>query len=230
MNNMEGRFSEHRQAWEAIAWVVNGTADESQRELVRTHLGTCADCAAEYALQERLHAAMGATAAPELDPAAALGRLRRRIDEESVAPRPGARRSGAPVVRALVAVAAIEALSIVALSSLLWVHGGRDAGAIYRTLGSGAQAAHRATIRAVFDPSLSLRETRELLNEFQLQIVAGPSDAGVYSLAPADAAAPAGATAGEPAARAEVTSVVATLRAHAGVRFAEPIGAGAARP
>ena len=79
-----------------------------------------------------------------------------------------------------------------------------------------AESAPRATIRAVLAPTLTLGELQALLGQAQLQIVAGPSDAGVYSLAPMSAQA---AAATQPA--------LAQLRAHPGVRFAEPVDAAA---
>jgi hypothetical protein len=74
----------------------------------------------------------------------------------------------------------------------------------------------RASIRAVLAPTLTLGQVQTLLTQSQLQIVGGPSEAGVYSLAPRTAAADTGAA-------------LARLRADPGVRFAEPLDA-AQRP
>jgi hypothetical protein len=62
-------------------------------------------------------------------------------------------------------------------------------------------------IRAVFSPSITLVELQSILDEAQLRIISGPTEAGVYSLA---------AKSGRP-----VSSSLALLRGHADVRFAE---------
>jgi len=61
--------------------------------------------------------------------------------------------------------------------------------------------------RAVFSPTLTLVELQRILDESQLRIISGPSEAGVYSLAANS--------------RRTVGSSLALLRAHAEVRFAE---------
>ena len=64
-----------------------------------------------------------------------------------------------------------------------------------------------AVIRAVFSPAITLAELQAILGEAQLKIVAGPTEAGVYSLA-ASSSRPAGIS-------------LTLLRQHAAVRFAE---------
>ncbi|MEA3197038.1 MAG: hypothetical protein QOF32_1090, partial [Gammaproteobacteria bacterium] len=62
-------------------------------------------------------------------------------------------------------------------------------------------------IRAVFSPTITLVELQAILDEAQLRIVSGPTEAGVYSLA-ANSSRP-------------VISSLALLRGHTKVRFAE---------
>jgi hypothetical protein len=64
---------------------------------------------------------------------------------------------------------------------------------------------------------MSLGELEALLGRTHLQIVGGPGDGGVYSLAPLSARAGSGVQ-GE---------ALAQLRAHPGVRFAEPVNTAA---
>jgi hypothetical protein len=59
----------------------------------------------------------------------------------------------------------------------------------------------------VFSPTITLAELQAILNETQLKIVSGPTEAGVYSLA---------ANSGRP-----VRSSLALLRGNSDVRFAE---------
>ena len=60
----------------------------------------------------------------------------------------------------------------------------------------------------MFAPTVTLVELNAILEESQLRIVSGPTEAGVYSLA---------STGARP-----VADALATLRRHASVRFAEP--------
>jgi hypothetical protein len=77
----------------------------------------------------------------------------------------------------------------------------------YYTVTTSAPRPVGEVIRAVFAPSISVGELQAILDEAGLRIVSGPTEAGVYSLA-----------AGSPR---PVSSSLASLRAHAGVRFAE---------
>lgn len=67
-------------------------------------------------------------------------------------------------------------------------------------------------IRAVFAPNMTLADLKSLLAANGLTVIRGPSDAGAYTLAPADPRAT--------AARLEPT--IAALRADARVLFVEP--------
>jgi hypothetical protein len=78
---------------------------------------------------------------------------------------------------------------------------------LYHTVTTPAALVPDAVIRAVFMPSLTLVELQKLLDEAQLRIVAGPTEAGVYSLA-ANTARP-------------VSVSLEMLRRHDTVRFAE---------
>ena len=62
-------------------------------------------------------------------------------------------------------------------------------------------------IRAVFSPTITLVELQTILDEAQLRIVSGPTEAGVYSLA-SNSTCP-------------VRESLALLRRHSAVRFAE---------
>jgi hypothetical protein len=70
-------------------------------------------------------------------------------------------------------------------------------------------------IRAVFSPTVTLVELQAILDEAQLRIVSGPTEAGVYSLA---------ANTDRP-----VSSSLTLLRRHSAVRFAESTRIGESR-
>jgi hypothetical protein len=67
-------------------------------------------------------------------------------------------------------------------------------------------------IRAVFVPEVTVEGVQTLLAGAGLQIVAGPSEAGVFSLAPRPS--------DQPVSR---QAALASLRSNPQVRFAEPI-------
>jgi hypothetical protein len=85
--------------------------------------------------------------------------------------------------------------------------GTRDAAADYHTVTISAPRPPGEVIRAVFSPTITLVELQAILDEAQMRIVSGPTEAGVYSLA---------ATSRRP-----VNSSLALLRRHSSVRFAE---------
>ena len=213
MNEMDESLSRHRRAWELIPWLVNGRATAEERRVVEEHLADCQDCREEFEFQSRLGRAMSAETDAVLpaDHVPALDRLWQRIDASAVsAPLP--RRSGA-LARTLLAAVLIEAIGIAALSAALFTRDtGRDPANPYRTLSAPAEAAPRASIRAVLAPELSLGELQALLGRSRLQIVGGPSEAGVYTLAPLSARA-----------EDDPQAALAVLRSHPGVRFAEPV-------
>jgi anti-sigma factor RsiW len=217
MNPSDEISFRHRQAWDLIPWVVNGRASPEQRAVVERHLADCGDCREEYRFQAGLAATMRSAPEPEGDPRAALQGLWQRIDGEAESPTVGRRFAASGFARGLLAAVIIEAVGIAALSSALWTRN-EPAGAqpAYHTLAAPQEAVPRASIRAVLAPTLTLGQLQALLAQSQLQIVAGPSEAGVYSLAPLSAGADSNAS-------------LARLRADPGVRFAEPLDA-AQRP
>jgi hypothetical protein len=100
----------------------------------------------------------------------------------------------------------------------LWMRGPTLGVTVYQTLGADAAIPRHATIRAVLDPALSLGDLQAMLAELRLQIVGGPSSAGVFSLAPEAGAA-----------SVTTAQTVSMLRSRAGVRFAEPTDGGTER-
>lgn len=153
-------------------------------------------------------------------PTAGLHRLMQRIDEsdeldvhDAVAPRTapqGGRRLSWTHVRPALA-AALLGVSVLlgALGALLWDRQAGPASGAYHTVTSGPPRAANAAVRAVFAPTVSLSQLQMLLEDAQLTIVAGPTRAGVYSLA----------VTGAHSAQWSLDR----LRTHDAVRFAEPI-------
>jgi len=226
---------DHRQTWDLIPWIINNTANPQERRLAQAHLQTCEDCRAELAYQQHMHDGMRLELAEARDPAPGLQRLWERVDAEaaplphgmqeaanqpvapatSALPQPPRRAKGNWLMRGLVAAVIIEAVGLALLGARPWERADSMGQAGYQTLTqSPATAAASTTLRLVLASDMRVGELQALLQANALQIVGGPSEAGVYSLAPL----------GNPqAASASLPAQLARLRATPGVRFAEPV-------
>jgi hypothetical protein len=207
-----------------LPWYVNGTISEQDRQRVDAHLILCASCRDDLARERLICRTMTVETAVEHMPAASLKRLQARLDgvtaatadavPQADAPTQGSaaqipRRSAAwQAAMAASIVVAVVALSLLAADRWLQFRA-RTSALSYYTVTTSAARAPGEVIRAVFSPTITLAELQALLDETQLRIVSGPTEAGVYSLA---------AKSGRP-----VGSSLALLRANSNVRFAESI-------
>jgi hypothetical protein len=98
------------------------------------------------------------------------------------------------------------ALGLLAIDGWMELHA-RGAAPVYYTVTTPAAQPADAVIRAVFSPTITLAEMQSILGEAQLRIVAGPTEAGVYSLASSTSR--------------PVSLSLSLLRQHTAVRFAE---------
>lgn len=210
-----------------LPWYVNGTLTPDDAARVEAHLASCASCASDARAQARLRSLLRAPAPVEYAPSAGLRKLLTRIEEvEREYPESGAeiprdrasRRTGSRAVRWLVAAVVVQAVGLAAIgASQLWPPQGGESSPTYRTLTSSATTAHDAQrFRVVFEQTMTLAELGDLLRVHRLTIVAGPSESGILTLALPEP---------DPALE---SSVLASLRADAHVRFAEPVAPGTA--
>jgi hypothetical protein len=208
--------SNHRRAWDAIPWVVNGSASHADRLTVESHVQECGECREELAFQHRVRAAVALGAPHEVDAERSWERFRVRLEAEASESNPPARALGfsaGPRARWL-AVAAVTAIGVFAalrLSRAPEIL--QPTAAAYHTLSAPEGAAPGATIRAVFAPTASVQQLQLLLSGTGLAVVAGPSEAGVWALAPISASG------------RDTEGALRRLRANPAVRFAEPVGA-----
>lgn len=212
----------HRDTWALLPWLANGSATPAQRERAQAHLRGCADCRAELAREQRLSEAMAQPAAPAPDVERGLQSLMRRLDvDEPATPLPGRWRllAGGRLALGTVAALGLAELLLVGAVALWWLNGAAPAAADaapYRTLTQAdPAAADDMRWRVVFQEQRTLAELQGLLRAHGLSIVAGPSEAGVFTLA---AAAPRA-----PAVDAEADALAGRLRQSPLVRFAEAV-------
>jgi hypothetical protein len=211
-------MQEHSEVSALIPWYVNGTIGEPDRRRMEAHLQACVDCRDELAQELRIYRGMTAETGVEYMPAASLKRLQARLDSAGAAApaqiaghAPPARaplRRSMPWLGVMAASIAVMAVAFSLLAADRWLQfraltGQPD----YHTVTTDSPRPPGEVIRAVFAPNITLVEMQSILDEAQLRIVSGPTEAGVYSLAAKS--------------KRPVSSSLALLRAHAKVRFAE---------
>lgn len=198
--------NQHEQYWEMIPWVVNGRASEAEQQFVLVHTEACVECREELARHRALHGHMRGSDAVIAAPNASWQKLLGRIDEQATAEAARARtdRMKRPW---LIAALWIQAVAIAVLAGALF-DSAPSRQPEYTTLSTSGAADRRATIRVVFSPNAQLNDIHQLLRSVDCDIISGPSEAGVYTLATDQ--------------DKDVRAIIATLREHSGVLFAEP--------
>jgi len=217
----EGRCEE--EAARLLPWYVAGRLQTADAERVARHLERCAICRDDFAHERTLRALLKSESRIEYAPQPGLAKTLARIDElDRESPGNAPLASGKALMRVrrvttthwLAAAALLQAVALGVLGTLVY-HRSNDTRLEprYATLTStpvtNAGSAH---IRAVFSPTLSLGALQSLLSANALSIVAGPSEAGAYTLA----------ITGSRYDDAAVTRAVTALRSQPLVMFVEP--------
>jgi hypothetical protein len=206
--------AEHQEVSALIPWYLNDTLDEQERVRVNAHVGECASCRDDLALNQRIFDEIAAQPALDYMPMASLKRLQARLDAvqgEGPSPQviPAEPERGESPWRGWIA-ASIAAMTVAIglLAADRWVQfEARSNQANYHTVTNSVPRPAGEVIRAVFSPTITLDQLQAILDEAQLKIVSGPTEAGVYSLASSS--------------NLTVRSSLAALRQHPTVRFAE---------
>ncbi|HEX3912649.1 MAG TPA: zf-HC2 domain-containing protein [Steroidobacteraceae bacterium] len=207
------KSAEHQEVSALIPWYVNETIDEAERQRVENHVAVCAECRADLSVQQRIFEGIDAEPALDYMPVASLKRLQTRLDAlqsaPALAPPPEQQSDGRMPWRGWMAASiAAMAVAVALLAVDGWVRfEARLTQPNYRTVTNSSPRPQGEVIRAVFSPTITLVELQSILDEAQLKIVSGPTEAGVYSLASKSTL--------------PVRSSLALLRRHPAVRFAE---------
>jgi hypothetical protein len=222
-NNM-GSLGAHGECWNLLPWIANESAAARDVARVEAHLRDCRECQEELNFQRQLRNAIRAEDAVVLAPQTSLQKLMQRIDtvedvvDDSEAMPAGVvatpQRKPALWSRWLPIAAAVQGIVITGLLAAMWMQSSALNEARYTMLlAPDKPVAHSQVIRVVFAGDVALDDMNRVLRSIDAQIIAGPSEAGVYTL---------GLAAGvkdEP----EVNRALAQLRADSHVRFAELI-------
>jgi hypothetical protein len=205
--------AEHHEVSALLPWYVNETLGEVDRQRADAHLGICTACREDLAAQRRICEAIDAQPAIDYMPVASLKRLQARLDtlaesDPTIAPVKEQPTQRLPWRGWMAASLAAMAVAVALLATNRWVpFEARLTQPNYRTVTNSAPRPQGEVIRAVFAPSITLVELQTILDEAQLRIVSGPTEAGVYSLASNSTLT--------------VRASLALLRQHSTVRFAE---------
>ncbi|MDO9106365.1 MAG: zf-HC2 domain-containing protein [Methylovulum sp.] len=219
--------SGHDPIAELLPWYANGTLTPAELALVEHHLSDCLVCRQELEQYRTLDAACP-TLAKQRDWQASSAHFARILQQlqahEAVSTPPPTRRhlletvsnwlqyTPKPIAWAL----ALETITLATLLLTLAITTHPTAMPTFETLSDSPKPAIAGLSRVhiVFAEDITERDLRALLTAVHGRLVDGPSLLGVYTLA-------------LPAGHGNTPVALATLRAHARVRLAEPVAADA---
>jgi putative zinc finger protein len=214
-----GANREHREIWELLPWLANQRLTGAQAERAERHLRQCDACRAELEAQQRLRDAIRAEEAVVLAPQTSFNKLMQRIDNEETPEieieaqvQPTKIRSErAP--KWLAIAASIQVVTVAALlGSLWWQQREVQTAPRFATLTAPDPITKGPVLRVVFDDQTKLADLSQLMKTIDARVIAGPTDAGVFTLA----------LNASPASSEALNDVVARLRQDAHVVFCEP--------
>jgi Putative zinc-finger len=197
-NSLMGPPDPHRECWELLPWLANESITGREAARLEEHVSECAECRRELELQRKLRSAMRAEEAVVIAPQTSLQKLIQRIEAEDIdaaaAPQGDLRElsklatPSAPAAphwpRWFTMAAVVQGIVIAGLLASLWLLSHQTLREPrFTTLSSPAFVAQGPVLRVVFAEHTSVDEINDMLRSIDAQIVAGPSEAGVYTLA-----------------------------------------------
>jgi anti-sigma factor RsiW len=195
----------HDYCWKMLPWFVTGRLSASDLQRLERHLEDCSACRAELAEQRELCGHIRRDEPLMLAPQSSLQKMMARIDSAEsgsgdldtapditrldvptnvVADFPAARPAKPRSYRWLAVAAAVQTFAIAFLLTLVVRQTSEEMTAPrFSTLSSpGTASADGALLRVVFNPETSAAQVQTLLRSVGAQVVAGPTEAGVYTL------------------------------------------------
>lgn len=203
----------HDAAVELLPWLVNDSLPEDEKRDVMAHARNCVACRKDLAELEALRDTMTVGAEEWEVPPVDMRRINRRIDayQEQQERIPRMIRSfGAFLVNPWRAAVVLQALVIAGLLGALLV---RDADrGRYTTLTNASSLAPGSYLRLVVSTATGTDGLRDLLDRHGLELIEGPSERGVATVALPH-------TAGD----AEQRELVRQLSGHPLLRYVQPL-------
>ena len=164
----------HGRAFELLPWLVNGTLAGTEREAVEAHARACIACRRELKEQQRLYAAVRARRTADVSAEAGFEALDGELDAAA-----GRWRVRYATV-APFAIAAAAGIAVLAL--LVWFTPLPEMDPkVYSTLATSS-ASDGLLLDVVFAEETTSAEMQQLLDGIGGDIVAGPSNAGRYTV------------------------------------------------
>jgi hypothetical protein len=215
----------HRECWDLLPWLANERAAPRDVARIEFHLRECRECQQELEAQRAVRESIRSNEPIVLAPQTAFQKLMQRIDnvddvvkEEPVERAPerieSAVRTSLRWTRLLPIAAAVQGIAILVLLGALWQqHRETLTAGRFWTLETQPTPARGPVIRVVFVEDVALEEVSNLLRSVEAQIIAGPSEAGVYALA----------LTSDTASSPSIDAALAKLRADGRVIFAESV-------
>jgi hypothetical protein len=194
MNSMS--TDTHDYCWKLLPWFVTGRLSKDDSQRIERHLEACAACRAELAEQRELCMHVRRGEPVMLAPQASLQKMLARLDDDAstefgiemppeAASDVTATKQHKPVgYRWLAVAAAVQTVAIGLLLTLLWQQTSQVMTAPrFATLSSSsAIPANGTLLRVVFKPETTVDDVKALLLSLDAQVIAGPTEAGVYTL------------------------------------------------
>ncbi len=186
---------------ELIPWYVNGRLSPEDRMRLSAHLQDCSRCNRELNLQRQIYAAVNTSGKVEIAPQPSFNKLWNRIvteetESETALLQPRQSNGVSMAIKQLMQwigsrwmpfTLVVQTVGIAMLVLVIITHASNrneNTANLYRTVTSSAPSSG-TVIHVVFDDATRLVDIKDILLRSGLQVVTGPTLAGVYALSPA---------------------------------------------
>lgn len=207
----------HEQAVELLPWLVNDSLDEQEKDAVLEHALACVICRREMTDLEQIRDSVSHDSNSSPVPAPDMRNVNARIDALIDGQNHGqellSRLGKVFSSRWRIAFVAQTVVLILLASVLLWPE---PEGARFSTLTQPDNFPDGRYVRVVFTPDIQQSKMTSLLDKYNLVIVEGPSNRGVYTLDVENSTQ-------------DIDRLLSSLQGDPDVLFAQPVANGAGR-